>query len=165
MHHDVPWCTEYPPVYSWYPPDIPPNVLMLSPRCTHDIPLMYSWVFNINPKAFINLLPHMHHDIPWCTEYPHCTHDIPIVLMISPNVLMLSYDVLNIPRCTHDVPPMYSWYLPICTEHPLMYSPQCTHGIPQCTHGIPQCTERPPMNWTHIIQGENKKVRKQCYIT
>ena len=55
-----PWCTHgmYPPMYSWYPPDIlmvslrctehppiyswyPPNVLMVFPRCTHGIPPMY----------------------------------------------------------------------------------------------------------------------------
>ena len=29
MHHDIPRCSEHPPVYSWYP-----DVLMVSPRCT-----------------------------------------------------------------------------------------------------------------------------------
>ena len=59
--HDIPRCTEhlpmyswypphaswYPPMYSWYPPHAswyppmywtPPDVLMISPRCTHGIP-------------------------------------------------------------------------------------------------------------------------------
>ena len=60
MHHDIPRCTEHPPVYSWCPPMYswyPPNVLNI-PWCTHDI-------------------PHIHHDIPQCTEHPQCTHDIP----------------------------------------------------------------------------------------
>ena len=32
-------CSKHPPMYSWYPPD----VLMVSPQCTHGIPPMYSW--------------------------------------------------------------------------------------------------------------------------
>ena len=66
-----PQCTEHPPMYSWYPPDVlmvSPGVLNV-PWCTHDIPPHASW-------------------------YP------PDVLMISPDVLMVSPDVLNIPRCT-----------------------------------------------------------------
>ena len=47
MHHQSPRCTAHPPIYSWYPPHAswyppmywtPPDVLMISPRCTHDIP-------------------------------------------------------------------------------------------------------------------------------
>ena len=32
-----PRCTEHPPMYSWYPP----TCIMISPRCTHGIPTMY----------------------------------------------------------------------------------------------------------------------------
>ena len=38
MHQDIPRCThDIPPMHSWYPSD----VLMISLRCTHGIPLMY----------------------------------------------------------------------------------------------------------------------------
>ena len=75
--------------------------------------------------------------------------------MISPNVCMISPDVLNIPQCTYGIPHMHN-DIPQCTE-----ILQCIHGIPppQCTHGtVPnvlntpdvlmifsQCTEHPPM--------------------
>ena len=91
-----------------------PNVLNI-PRCTHDIPPMYSWY----PSDVLNIL---------------------YVLMISPDVLMMS------PRCTYDVSQMYSWY-PLdvlmvslrCTEHP-----RCTHDILRCTHDVPRCTHEIP---------------------
>ena len=71
---------------------------MISPRCTHDIPLMYSWyppdVLNIPHVLMVS--PHMYHDIP------RCTHGIPP---------MYSW-----------YPPMYSWYPPDV----LMVSPRCT---------------------------------------
>ena len=50
---NIPRCThDIPPMYSWYPPD----VLMVSPRCTHGIPPMY-WT----PPDVLN--------IPRCTEH------------------------------------------------------------------------------------------------
>ena len=120
-----------------------PSVLMISPRCTHDI-------------------PRCTHGFPRCTEHP------PMYSWYPPTCIMIPPDVLNIPRCTHDIPPMHSWYPPDVlmvslrrTEHPpmhswypsdalnpLMYSwypPWCTHDIPpdvlmippRCTHDIP----------------------------
>ena len=154
MYWTSPRCTEHPPMYSWYPPD----VLMISPRCTHGI---HPDVLNI-PRC-THGIPHMYHDIPpmyWTSAD---------VLMISPDVLMVSLRCTEHPRCTHGIPPMY-WTPPDV----LMISFRCTHGIPRCTHGIPRCThgippmyswyppdvlntppctEHPPMYWTHIIQG------------
>ena len=51
--HNILRCTEHSPMYSWYPPD----VLMVSPRCTHGIPPMYSWY----PPDVLN--------IPRCTDH------------------------------------------------------------------------------------------------
>ena len=62
--------------------------------------------------------------------------------MISPNVHMISPDVLNIPQCTHGIPHMHHDILQ-CTEHP---PPRCTHGTLRCTHDIPTCTEHPRCN-------------------
>ena len=120
---NMPRCThDISPMYSWYPPD----VLMISPRCTHGIPQctcgisrctehppMYSWY----PPTCIMISPQ-------CTEHP---------LMYSwypPDVLMIS------PRCSHDIPPMFSWYPPDV----LMVSPYVLN--------TPRCTEHPPMYWT-----------------
>ena len=55
-----------------------PNVLMISPRCTHDIPPMYSWY---HPHASW-YPPH--------ASYPPMYWTSPDVLMISPDVLMIS---------------------------------------------------------------------------
>ena len=53
------------------------NVLIVSPQCTHGIPLMYSW-------------------------YPsHASWYPPDLLMISPDLLMISPDVLMIPPPPH----------------------------------------------------------------
>ena len=101
-----PWCTEHPPMYLWYLPNvlmISPNVLMISLWCTHGIPQctehppMYSWY-----------PPYMHHDIPPdVLNIPQCTYDIsPMYLWYPPNVLMVSPNVLMIS-------PMYSWYPPM----------------------------------------------------
>ena len=71
-------CTEHPPMYSWYPPDVlmvSPDVLMVSPRCTEHPP-MYSWY----PPDVLMISP-------------RCTHGIPPMYWTPP-------DVLNIPRCT-----------------------------------------------------------------
>ena len=111
-------CTEHPPMY-WTSPD----VLMISPRCTHGIPLMY-WTS-----------PDIHYDIPlmyWTSPdvlmvSPRCTHDI-LPMYWTPS------NVLNTPRCTKHPPmywtppdvlnisplPMY-WTSPLsrCTEHTL----------------------------------------------
>ena len=72
-----------------------PSVLMISPRCTHRIPLVY-WT---TPDVLM-ITPHTHLGISQCTRdnllmywTPHCTHDIPHthhgklpgVLMITPN--------------------------------------------------------------------------------
>ena len=78
MHHDT-------PLMYWTSPD----VLMIFPRCTHDIPHMH------------HDIPHMHYDIPpmyWTSPgvlmiSPQCTHCIPPMYWTPP-------DVLNIPRCT-----------------------------------------------------------------
>ena len=103
---NIPWCThDIPLIYSWYPP----NVLMVSPRCTEHPPCTHG-------------IPHMYHDIPRCTEHP------PMYSWYPPDVLMLSPDVLMVSlRCTEH-PRMYSWYppdvlmvSPQCTEHPPMY--------------------------------------------
>ena len=103
-----------------------PDVLMISPRCTHDIPR--------------------------CTHgIPRCTHGIPPLYWISPDVLMVSPTYIMIsPRCTEH-PPMYSWYPPDvlmvplrCTEHPPMYS----WYPPDVLMVSPRCTEHPPMYWT-----------------
>ena len=77
--------------------------------------------------------------------------------MISPNVLMISPDILNIPQCTSCIPhmhimispnvfmispsPMHSWYPPMYLTPPdvLMI--------------VPQCTEHPPMYWTTHYTG------------
>ena len=74
----------------------PFDALMISPRCTHDIPPMYSWY----PSDVLN--------IPQCTHViPHIHHDIPPIYWTSPDVLMIPPDVLMVS--------------PRCTEHPLMY--------------------------------------------
>ena len=116
------------PMYSWYPPD----VLMISPQCTHGIPRctehppMYSWY----PPACIMISPR-------CTEHP------PMYSWYPPNVLMVSLQCTEHPRCTHGIPPMYSWYPPDV----LMVSPRCTYGIPLMywtppdVLNIPRCTE------------------------
>ena len=118
-------------MYSWYPP----NVLMISPRCTHSIPPMYSWY----PPDVLNIL--------------RFSHGIPKCIMISP-------DVLNIPQCTHDILRCTHDTLQ-CTEHPwctygippMYWTP---HDIPRCAHGIPPMYSwyppmyswYPPMYWT-----------------
>ena len=84
---EIPRCTEhhlmytwYPPHASWYPPNVlnTPDVLMISPWCTHGIPPMY-WtspdVLMISPDVLMIS---------------------PDVLMISPHVLMISPDVLMV---------------------------------------------------------------------
>ena len=97
--HDIPQCTEHPPMYSWYPPD----VLMVSlqctehPRCTHGIPPMY-WT---SPDVLMVSLR--------CTEHP------PMYSWYPPDVLMVS------PRCTEH-PPMY-WTHIIQGEHILKLFP------------------------------------------
>ena len=83
IHHDIPWCTEHPLMYSWYPPD----VLMASPRCT-ERPPMYSWY---PPHAswyppMYSWYPLMYSWYPRCTEHPPMYWTPP--------------DVLNTPRCT-----------------------------------------------------------------
>ena len=81
------------------------DVLMIFPRCTHDIALMYSWY----PPDLLN--------IPQCTHgISHMYHDIPSMYWTSPDVLMISS------QCTHDMSPVYSWYPPDV----FMVSPQCT---------------------------------------
>ena len=67
-----------------------PTCIMISLRCTHDIPPMYSWY----PPNVLMVSPR-------CTEYP------PMYSWYPPTFIMISPDVLNIPRCTHDIPPMY----------------------------------------------------------
>ena len=57
-------CTEHPPMYSWSSPD----VLMIIPRCTHDLPPMYSWY----PSDVLNI-PHIHHESPDVLNTPRCT--------------------------------------------------------------------------------------------
>ena len=131
--------TEHPPMYSWYPPD----VLMISPQCTHGI-------------------PHMYHDIPTCImispdilSIPRCTHDIPRCIYGIPPMYWTPPDVLMIsPRCTHDIPRMYSWYPPDV----LMVSHPCTHGIPPMYWTLPRCTEHTLYRvWTHFMDLQNKK--------
>ena len=79
------WCTEHPPMYSRYQPD----VLMVSPRCTHVMPPMYRTspdVLMISPTCIVisaNVL-----------NTPRFIHDIPPMYSWYPP------DVLNIPRCT-----------------------------------------------------------------
>ena len=55
-------CTEHPPMYSWYPPDV-----LNTPRCTHGVPPMYSWC----PPDVLMVSPR-------CTEHPpmYWTHVI-----------------------------------------------------------------------------------------
>ena len=48
---NIPRCTEHPPMYSWYPPD----VLMVSPRCTEHPPMYWT-----SPDVL---------NIPRCTEH------------------------------------------------------------------------------------------------
>ena len=102
-------CTEHPPMYSWYLPD----VLMISPWCIHGIPpcIMVSQMYSWYPSDVLNI--------------PPCTHDIPpMYSWYPPNVLMVSPQCIHgTPRCTED-PPMY-WTspdvlnIPRCTEHTL----------------------------------------------
>ena len=74
-----------------------PDVLMISPRCTHGIPPMYSWY----PPDVLMVSLHMHHDIPWCTEHPPVySWYPPMYPWYPPNVFMVS------PRCTEH-PPTY----------------------------------------------------------
>ena len=89
--HGIPRCTEHPLMYSWYPPHVSwypplywtsPDVLMISPRCTHGTPPMY-WT---SPDVLMVSLR--------CTEHP------PMYSWYPPDVLMVS------PRCTEH-PPMY----------------------------------------------------------
>ena len=100
---------------------ISPNVLMISPQCTHDIP------------QCTHGIPLMYWTSPWCTHgiLPmYWAH--PDVLMIFPDVLMVSLRCTEHPWCTHDIPQ--------CTEHPP--PPQCTHDI------SPMYSWYPPMYWT-----------------
>ena len=76
MNHDV------PPMYSWCPPD----VLMVSPRCTHGIPPMY-WT----PHSVLMISPTwIMISLPW-TEHPpmYWTHIIQgetiQILILKPN--------------------------------------------------------------------------------
>ena len=87
MHHDVPWCTEYPPVYSWYPP-----------QCTHGIP----WCTHDIPQCTYVILRCTEHP-PMYSWYP------PDVLMASPQMYWTSSDVL--PPMYSWYPPMY-WTSP-----------------------------------------------------
>ena len=80
---NIPQCTDYPPMYLSYPP----NVLMVSLQCTEHQPI-YSWY----PSDVLNT--------------PQCTHAIPLmyswyppdVLMVTPDVLMVVPDILNTPN-------------------------------------------------------------------
>ena len=140
---NIPRCTEHPPMYSWYPPDvlmISPDVLMVSPWCTEHPPCTHGI-----PPTCIMISPDIL-NIPRCThDIPRCTHGIPPMYWTPPDVLMVS------PRCTHGIPPMY-WTPPdvlMISPDVLMVSPRCTHGIPRCTHGIPPMYSwYPPMYWT-----------------
>ena len=88
-----------------------PTCIMISLRCTHDIPPMYWTSLDV-------LMVHMHHDIPQCSEHP---------LMYSwyPPHASWYHRCTERPRCTHDIPPMYSWYppdvlnIPRCAEYTL----------------------------------------------
>ena len=77
-------CTEHPPMYSWYPPD----VLMVSLWCTEHPP-MYSWY----PPTFIMVSP-------------RCTEHLPMYSWYPPMYSWYPPDALNTPRCTEH-PPMY----------------------------------------------------------
>ena len=70
-----------------------PDVLMISPRCTHDILPMYSWY---PPNVLM--------------VSPRCTHGISPMYWTPHDVLMIS------PRCTHGIPPMY-WMPPMYWTH------------------------------------------------
>ena len=112
-----PRCPEHPLMYSWYPP----TCIMISPRCTHDIPPMYSWYL---PDA-LNI-PRRTHDIPRCTY--GISPDVlmvfpPMHLWYSPMYLWYPPDVLNIPRCTHVIPPM-SYDIPDVLNIPRYSPPQ-----------------------------------------
>ena len=84
---NIPLCTH----------DIPPDVLMIFPRCTHGSPdvLMASPTCIMISPSVLNI--------------PRCTHDIPPMYSWYP------LDVLNTPPMYSWIPLMYSWI-------PLMYS-------------------------------------------
>ena len=72
MYWTSPMYSWYPPHSSWFPPMYwtSPDVLMISPRCTHDIPPMYSWyppdvlMIPSNVRTPPDVL-----NIPRCTEH------------------------------------------------------------------------------------------------
>ena len=83
------------------------------------------------------------------TEHPHGTHNVPPhASWYPPTCIRVSPMVLSIPHGTRENPPRYAWYPPMV----LMISPHGTHDIP-------------PWYWTHIIQGENRKVKSTLYDT
>ena len=102
--------------------------------------LMYSWyqprctehppMYSWYPPYVLIISPNVLMVSLWCTEHPWCTyhHDIPRCIEYPPMYSLHPPNVLNIPRSTHDIP-------------------ECTHGIPQCTKH-PQCTEHPPTRVT-----------------
>ena len=69
------WCTEHPPIYSWY-----------SPRFTHGISLMY-WT----PPNVHKVSPHIHNDIPRCIEHASMYSWYPTMYWTSPNLLNTHY--------------------------------------------------------------------------
>ena len=71
--------------------------------------------------------------------------------MISPNVLMISPDVLNITQCTHGIPPHASWYPPMYWTSPnvFMISPSPMHSwYPPMYLTPPMYSWYSPMYWT-----------------
>ena len=69
MYHDIPRCTEHPPMHSWYPSDVLniPDVLMVSLRCTEHVPP--SDVLNTSPPPMYSWYPPNVLNIPRCTEH------------------------------------------------------------------------------------------------
>ena len=132
----------------WFVPKSP-GVLMVSPQCTHGIPLVH-WT-----SPGVLMIPYMHLGIPQCThDNSQCTEHPPVyslyppvywtpvtVLMISPTLIMVN------PRCTHDIPPHSSRQAPgvLTIFLGVPNTSRCTHGIPHCTH------DNPPVYWTSPV--------------
>ena len=101
-------------MYSWYLPDvlnipqcthdIPLDVLMVSPRCTHGIPDV------LNIPQCTHYIPPMYSLYPPMTHrIPRCTHCIPPMYSWYPRCTEIPQCTHDIPRCTHGIPR--------CTEH------------------------------------------------
>ena len=115
-----------------------PDVMNI-PR-THGVPPMYSWY------------------PPMYSWYPPMYSWYPTDVLNTPDIMYSWY-----PPMYSWYPPMYSWYPPMYSWYPPMYSwypPMYSWYSPDVLMIFPRCTEHPPMYWTHIIQGDDRKPKK-----